>query len=117
MTMRRIYRLRKVLEHRGWCAHWRDFIATFETAADVLAAVNAAPSEPVPGDWDARAWSARWAGLMLSARLSLSDDYDWWEARLRRERSAPITPEEADRFRALWVRYADAHGLYEDVPA
>lgn len=118
---RRVYRLRTFLAHTEACEKWQRFVCGFETADEVLAAINKAPGKPVARDAAriSRAWSLRYHAGQVACILGDPEAAEWWDERAYRNgsRNGRITPEEAERFRALWVRYADAHGLYEEVPA
>lgn len=124
---RRVYRLGALLEHAGACAEFKAFVARFKTADEVLAAINADPGwlyDPdYPGNGTA-AWAVRWfACNQLAQRFWQSSEdereYRWWRQRAGSEIAStdtrPITTEERLRFLALWQRYADRFGLYEEV--
>jgi hypothetical protein len=120
--MRRTYRLSALLSHvdgrhADVCDGWYKFAHKFETADELLDAVNAAPGARVPGSISRAADNVRWFGQVLATALAMARDRDaFCDARWGYPRNVdrPITPEERDRFLALWRRYADAHGLYED---
>lgn len=118
--MHRTYRLGVLLAHVNGrhvavCAGWRTFARGFETADELLDAVNAAPGARVPGSISSAADNVRWFGQVLATALSRSRDNDAFSAARGYHRpTPPISPEERDRFLTLWRRYADKHGLYED---
>lgn len=113
---RRVYRLGALLKHAGACREWSEFVRQFHTADEVLFAVNANPKAWI-GDERAAA-SVRWFAVILSRAVYGTDAATTDRLRDARDgddRHTPITPQERRRFLALWQRYADAHGLYEDV--
>lgn len=129
---RRIYRLGALLEHAVACDEFKAFVARFKTADEVLAAINADPGwlyDPDhPGNGTA-AWAVRWFACQLAQHFWWSSEdereYRWWrqragfdsegEAEIASTDTRPITTEERLRFLALWQRYADRFGLYEEV--
>jgi len=115
MAKHRIYRLGALLKHGGACSEWQWFVARFRTADEVIAAVNSDPARYISPNSQA-ADNVRWFARSLSAYLGDSKEECWWmSARALSSPFKPLTRVERDRFRALWVRYADKHGLFEEA--
>ena len=114
---RRVYRLRDLLKHAGFCPEWQTFVRNFETAEEVLTAVNSEPTKKIGDSVLGAAWEVRYAASDLADELGDADHYQWWEVRKIDARDTAVTNEERDRFVALWIAYADKHHLYETVSA
>lgn len=118
---RRIYRLGALLAHAGACKEWREWITQFRTADEVFAAINAEPGRFLGSTLDGDvSFAVRWFGWHLAPSGS-EEEREWrcraWPNGLGRAevRATPITLEERARFLSLWQRYADRHGLYEEI--
>lgn len=110
---RRTYRLRDMLRHVPFCRAWQEYVAQYDTAEEVLAAVNAKPGQLI--GLGSAAFGVRFAAWQLAVRTGKERSAASWDRRLRQDNDdAPITAKERDRFIKLWLAYADKHGLYTD---
>lgn len=116
----RIYRLSALLEARGCCGPWLDFVRQVSTATGVLARINASPSrrlDPAGPKWGV-AYDARVFFYELAELWSCGAVFSFWQRQrwtCGTPNEAPLSHEEVQQAIALWRSYADVYGLYEDI--